>query len=96
MSTKMLVPSLFLALASVACGPSLTMQGASVQVASADSIVNCQPIGGVEATAGSQEKAEIMLRNKAGTMNADMIVVSDTVENAGQVMLKGKAYSCPK
>ena len=86
---------LALGMLTVACGPALTMEGARVKVApGAADVTNCQNISNVDALAGDKEAAEIMLRNKAGTLNADNVVVTETVENGGQVKLVGKAYSC--
>jgi hypothetical protein len=80
-----------------ACGPKTTMAGAGVHVAKERSEVNgCQPISGVDATNSSEEKAETDLRNKAGTMNANWVLIDDKVENGGYVALKGTAYTCQK
>jgi hypothetical protein len=73
------------------------MAGAGVHVAKDRAEVNgCQPISSVDATQSSQEKAETELRNDAGRMNANWVLITDTVENAGFVNLKGTAYNCPK
>lgn len=85
---------LALGLSSLACAPALTMEGARVKVAPDTDIANCQGISSVDALAGSREEAEVLLRNKAGTMNADAVVITEAIENAGQVKLMGKAYSC--
>lgn len=80
-----------------ACGPKTTMAGAGVHVAKDRAAVNgCQPISGVDATNSSEERAETDLRNKAGTMNANWVLVDDKIENGGYVALKGTAYTCPK
>jgi hypothetical protein len=74
-----------------------TMAGAGVHVAKARSDVNgCQPISAVESTEGSEERAETDLRNRAGRMNANWVLINDKVENGGYVNLKGTAYTCPK
>jgi hypothetical protein len=78
----------------VGCGPSLTLEGARAQIAQKEAVVSCQPISNVDGAGGSKEKAEIALRNKAGTMNADRVVVTDTAEAGGQVRVTGEAYSC--
>lgn len=71
------------------------MAGAGVHVAKDRSeVVDCQPISAVDATQGSQEKAETELRNNAGRMNANWVLITDTVENGGYVALKGTAYNC--
>jgi hypothetical protein len=92
---KKIIASMSLALGCVACGPSLTMAGAGVKIGSADSVANCQVMGAVEATAGNQERAETMIRNNAGKLNAEVVVITDTTENGGKVRLEGKAYNCP-
>ncbi len=72
-----------------------TMAGAGVHVAKDRAEVNgCQPISAVDATQSSQEKAETELRNDAGRMNANWVLITDTVENGGYVSLKGTAYNC--
>ena len=81
-------------MALLGCGPSLTLEGARAKVAPADAVARCSPISSVEGTGGSLEKAEIDLRNKAGTMNADRVVITDTAEAGGSVRLTGKAYGC--
>ena len=74
-----------------------TMAGAGVHVAKDRAEVNgCQPISSVDATQGSQESAETELRNDAGRMNANWVLITDTIENGGYVNLKGTAYNCPK
>lgn len=84
-----------LGLAAAACGPALTFEGTRVQVApSADSMANCQPISAVDVVGSTAEEAEILLRNKAGAMNADALVVTENLEAQGMVKLVGKAYSC--
>lgn len=86
-----------LILGAAACGPKTTMAGAGVKVAKDRAQVNgCQPISGVDATNSSDEAAETELRNKAGTMNANWVLIDDKTENGGYVALKGTAYTCPK
>lgn len=70
------------------------MEGAGVRIADNAGGMDCKPISNIEAEAGSKEKAEILLRNKAGEMNANTVWVTDTLENGGQVRLKGKAIGC--
>lgn len=73
------------------------MAGAGVHVAKARTDVNgCQPISAVESTEGSEHGAETDLRNRAGRMNANWVLITDKVENGGYVNLKGTAYNCPK
>ncbi len=92
---KTLLPLLVLGVAVVACGPKLTLEGARVQVApSMEELSACQPVSAVDAVADSKEKAEIALRNKAGAMSADRVLISDTLEAGGEVKLLGKAFSC--
>ena len=82
-------------LSSLACSPSLTMEGARVRVAQGANVDgNCRPISNVDVQAGDQEDAEILLRNKAGEMNANMVTVAEKVEAGGDVKLIGKSYSC--
>jgi hypothetical protein len=79
----------------IACGPKLTFEGSRVKLLTLkDEIGNCQPISNVDGVGGSQEKAEISIRNRAGTMNADRVVITDALESSGRVKLVGKAYSC--
>src|SRR5690348_7085209 len=81
----------------VACGPKVTMAGAGVHVAKERSqVTGCQPISAVASTKGSEEKAEADLRNRAGELNANWVLIDDKVENDGSVNLKGTAYTCPK
>jgi len=78
-----------------ACGPKLSLEGARVKLlAPTDELGSCQPISNVDGSGGSKEGAEVAIRNKAGKMNADRVVVSDTLEASGKVKLVGKAYSC--
>ncbi|MBN1960068.1 MAG: hypothetical protein JW841_03915 [Deltaproteobacteria bacterium] len=78
-----------------ACGPKLSLEGSRVKLLdSADELSSCQPISNVDATAASKEKAEIIIRNKAGTMNADRVVIKETLEADGKVKLLGESYSC--
>src|SRR5258708_29292349 len=73
-----------------------TMAGAGVHVAKAHDEVNgCQPISSVQSTEGSESAAETDLRNRAGRMNANWVLISDKVENGGYVNFKGTAYNCP-
>lgn len=81
----------------IACGPKLTMSGAGVHVAKArNEVTGCQPISAVSSTQRSPEKAEVDLRNHAGDLNANWVLIDDKIENAGMVNLKGTAYTCPK
>ena len=71
------------------------MRGARVKVAATAPIgLECMPISNVDAEADSKDAAEILLRDRAGAMNATHVVVSETVQNAGQVKLIGKALGC--
>jgi hypothetical protein len=83
----LVVPSL------LSCGPKLTLDGSGVRVAT-EAAADCQPISTVEATAPCEKDAEILLRNKAGAMNANLVVVQDRAEAGGEHRLKGETYSC--
>jgi hypothetical protein len=94
---KLSLLSMGLLMGLAACGPKVTMAGAGVHVAKARSeVTGCQPISAVASTQGSEEKAEADLRNRAGDLNANWVLVDDKVENGGYVNLKGTAYNCPK
>ena len=77
-----------------ACGPKLTMEGARVKVAASLPAATCTAISTLLADGGSREKAEIVLRNKAGEMSANALVISETAENDGRYRLVGQAYGC--
>ncbi len=96
MKIKTLILSCVCCLSLVACGPALTMSGAQVKITPSSSIDanKCNVISAVEVTAGSKEKAEIQLRNKAGKASASHVVVEETVENGGRILLKGQSYNC--
>src|SRR3954469_22159160 len=83
-----------LSLGMIACGPSLTTAGARAKVASAEEVAACRPVSSVKGSGSSKEAAEVSLRHKAGAMNVDRVVVTDTAEGSDGVMLTGQAYSC--
>ena len=77
-----------------ACAPQLTMEGAHVKlVESTTDVASCQGIGNAEGQGNSKDNAEIAIRNHAGTMNADIVVVKETIENGEQVKVTGKAFA---
>jgi hypothetical protein len=76
------------------CGPKLTAEGARARIATAEAVNACRPVSNVDGKGKSKDEAEIALRNKAGEMNADSIVLADTSEGTDEVMMSGKAYSC--
>lgn len=77
-----------------ACGPALTMEGARVKILPEAPVNTCNAISQVQGDGASHDKAEVMLRNHAGEMNANAVVVTENVDNGGQVRLIGKAYGC--
>ena len=85
----------FTALASlVACGPKLSAEGVRVHVAETAQAPLCRPIGNVEGEGSDHEKAEIVLRNKAGEMKANTVVITEHAMTPGEVKLVGQAYGC--
>ena len=78
-----------------ACAPSLTMEGTRVKVLpSPEAATACEPISAVEVTEGGKDAAEIALRNKAGAMNANAVLIAETVEAQGKVKLIARAFGC--
>lgn len=75
------------------CSASLTLEGSGVRVAP-EATAECQPISAVEATGSSEEETEVLLRNKAGEMNANLVVIQDKAEAGGDHRFKGEAYNC--
>lgn len=70
------------------------MAGARVKVAENANATSCHPISGIEAEAATREKAEILLRNKAGEMSANAVLITETIVNDGVVRLTGEALGC--
>jgi hypothetical protein len=78
----------------IGCAPSLTLEGTRAQVAPESDVAACRPISSVQGSGDSKAEAEIALRNQAGQMNADRVVIGELLEADGRVKLSGKAYSC--
>lgn len=78
----------------VACGPKLSAEGVRVHVAETAQAPLCRPIGNVEGEGSDHEKAEIKLRNKAGELKANTVVVTEHAMTPGEVKLVGQAYGC--
>ena len=70
------------------------MNGARVKIASTTSATECQAINDVDGEGASQADAEVVLRNAAGTFNANTVVVSETTLNGSRVRLHGQAFGC--
>ena len=83
-----------LVLGAAACAPQLTQLGARVQVAKTISPVDCRAIGDVDGAGSSQQSAQTRLRNAAGEMHANTVVISEAIDNQGQVSLHGQAFGC--
>lgn len=77
-----------------ACGPKLSSQGLSVKVAESAPAETCRVIGTVEAENSNEPRAQVMLRNKAGEMRANTVVVTRHTEEAGRIKLVGQAFGC--
>lgn len=77
-----------------ACGPKLSAVGTHVQVAETAQAPLCRPIGNVEGEGSNHEKAEITLRNRAGELNANTVVITEHAMTPGEVKLVGQAYGC--
>jgi hypothetical protein len=77
-----------------ACGPKLNAGGVRVQVAETAQAPLCRPIGNVEGEGSDHEKAEINLRNRAGELNANTVVITEHAMTPGEVKLVGQAYGC--
>lgn len=77
-----------------ACGPKLSAGGMHVQVAETAQAPLCRPIGNVEGEGADHEKAEITLRNRAGELNANTVVITEHAMTPGEVKLVGQAYGC--
>ena len=92
-SPKVLFGLFTLAMAS-ACGPKLSAVGMHVQVAETAQAPLCRPIGNVEGEGSDHEKAEITLRNRAGELNANTVVITEHAMTPGEVKLVGQAYGC--
>jgi hypothetical protein len=78
----------------VACGPKLSSEGVRVHVAETAQAPLCRPIGNVEGEGNDHEKAEIQLRNKAGELKANTVVITEHAMTPGEVKLVGQAYGC--
>ena len=70
------------------------MHGARVKIVSTTSATECQAINDVDAEGDSQADAEVILRNAAGHLNANTVVVSETTLNGSRVRLHGQAFGC--
>lgn len=77
-----------------ACGPKLSAEGVRVHVAETAQAPLCRPIGNVEGEGSDHEKAEIALRNKAGDLKANTVVITEHAMTPGEVKLVGQAYGC--
>ncbi|MEO0813094.1 MAG: hypothetical protein AAFY60_09550 [Myxococcota bacterium] len=97
-SIARLIP-VFAALAfTVGCGSSiaLTTRGALVQLADGSALhPDCKPIQDVKVQGKDAEQAEIVLRNKAGAMAAQKVVIVNRAEVPGGLVVEGRAYGCP-
>lgn len=78
----------------VACGPKLSAEGVRVHVAETAQAPLCRPIGNVEGEGPDHEKAEIVLRNRAGELKANTVVITEHAMTPGEVKLVGQAYGC--
>lgn len=78
----------------VACGPKLSAEGVRVHVAETAQAPLCRPIGNVEGEGSDHERAEIILRNHAGELKANTVVITEHAMTPGEVKLVGQAYGC--
>lgn len=77
-------------------GPSLTTLGALVKFTDAEALdIDCKPIRDVMARGRDTEEVEIYIRNEAGSMAADRVVVQERTEIPDGVVIKAQAYGCP-
>jgi len=75
---------------------SLSTRGALVQAAEKDTLhPDCKPIRDIKVKGKNAEQAEIVLRNKAGSMAAQKVVVVNRAEVPGGIVVEGRAYGCP-
>lgn len=82
----------------VACAgaASLTTRGALVQIAEKDTLhPDCKPIRDVKVKAGDPDAAEIALRNQAGSLAAQKLVIVNRAEVPGGIVVEAMAYGCP-
>lgn len=77
-----------------ACGPKLSAEGVRVHVAETAQAPLCRPIGNVEGEGPDHEKAEVVLRNRAGELKANTVVITEHAMTPGEVKLVGQAYGC--
>ncbi|MEO0593174.1 MAG: hypothetical protein AAFZ38_06295 [Myxococcota bacterium] len=96
MKTKSVV-LVALGLGLMSCGgPALTTRGALVKITDAKALhIDCKPIRDVTARGNSPEAAQVLLRNEAGTMAADRLVIQDQAEVPNGFVIKAQAYGCP-
>jgi len=83
----------------VSCGgPStqLTPKGRNAQVVNKKQVTSCEIVGKFigENEFGSEEVATNDLRNRAGNVGADSVVVTAIVPNGKHVAVHGLAYKC--
>lgn len=76
-----------------ACGPKLTFEGSRVKLIDR-AHGDCQPIGNVRGVGSSTETAEVEIRNQAGTMNANALVIEERGEGSDGSIATGIAYRC--
>ncbi len=82
----------------IACAGSVSLstRGALVQIAEKDGLhPDCKPIRDVKVKAANQDEAEIVLRNKAGTLAAQKVVIVNRADVPGGIVVEGMAYGCP-
>lgn len=79
-----------------ATSASLTTRGALVKVVDEAALhADCNPIRDVKVQGKTPEAATMLLRNKAGTLNAKAVVIRDSAETPSGVVLSAMAYGCP-
>ena len=103
MRVRSLAPWLVVVAAGAAgCGPALTEAGAQVQVAD-EPPAECKRVGKVQGSSAgghdvdkNRELARMELRNAAGEMGGNAVVVEDEKEGRNKLIkLSGVAYQCP-
>ncbi|MEO1483722.1 MAG: hypothetical protein AAFU77_16560 [Myxococcota bacterium] len=89
--------TLFALIAGTACGGvALTTRGALVNLTDESSVsTDCNVIRDLKVKGADAETANVILRNRAGAIDASDVAVVKRTEVPGGVVVEGKAYGCP-
>lgn len=74
----------------------MTTRGALVSLTDEASVsTDCNMIRELKVKGANPETADIILRNRAGAIDASQVAVVKRSEVPGGIVVEGKAYGCP-